>query len=30
MMEEEINDEIAASARQALKRIDPASVPPAD
>jgi HEAT repeat protein len=30
MMEEEINDEIAASARRALKRIDPASVPPAD
>jgi HEAT repeat protein len=27
MMEEEINDEIAASARRALKRIDPASVP---
>jgi HEAT repeat protein len=30
MMEEEINDEIAASARRALKRIDPAAVPPAD
>lgn len=28
MMEEEINDEIAASARRALKRIDPAAVPP--
>ena len=27
MMDEEINDEIAASARRALKRIDPASVP---
>lgn len=27
MMEEEINDEIAASARRALKRIDPAAVP---
>jgi hypothetical protein len=26
-MEEEINDEIAASARRALKRIDPAAVP---
>jgi HEAT repeat protein len=30
MMEEEINDEIAASARRALKRIDPASVPPTE
>lgn len=30
MMEEEINDEVAASARRALKRIDPASVPPAE
>jgi HEAT repeat protein len=30
MIEEELNDEIAASARRALKRIDPASVPPAD
>jgi HEAT repeat protein len=30
MVEEEINDEIAASARRALKRIDPAAVPPAD
>lgn len=30
MMEEEINDEIAASARRALKRIDPTAVPPAD
>jgi HEAT repeat protein len=28
MMEEEINDEIAAGARRALKRIDPAAVPP--
>jgi hypothetical protein len=28
MMDEEINDEIAASARRALKRIDPSSVPP--
>jgi HEAT repeat protein len=28
MVEEEINDEIAASARRALKRIDPAAVPP--
>lgn len=27
MMEEEINDEIAASARRALKRIDPDAVP---
>lgn len=27
MMEEEINDEIAASARRALKHIDPAAVP---
>lgn len=27
MMEEEINDEIAASARRALKRIDPAAIP---
>ena len=30
MMEEEINDEIAASARRALKRIDPTAVPPSD
>jgi HEAT repeat protein len=30
MMEEEINDEIAASARRALKRIDPTAVPPVD
>jgi HEAT repeat protein len=30
MIEEEINDEIAASARRALKRIDPAALPPAD
>jgi len=30
MIEEEINDEIAASARRALKRIDPAAVPPAE
>lgn len=28
MVDEEINDEIAASARRALKHIDPASVPP--
>jgi hypothetical protein len=28
MVDEEINDEIAASARRALRRIDPASVPP--
>ena len=28
MMDEEINDEIAASARRALRHIDPASVPP--
>lgn len=27
MMDEEINDEIAASARRALKRIDPTAVP---
>jgi HEAT repeat protein len=27
MMEEEINDEIAASARRALKHIEPAAVP---
>jgi HEAT repeat protein len=27
MVEEELNDEIAASARRALKRIDPAAVP---
>jgi HEAT repeat protein len=27
MMDEEINDEIAASARRALKRIDPSAVP---
>jgi len=30
MIEEEINDEIAASARRALRHIDPAAVPPAD
>jgi HEAT repeat protein len=30
MIDEEINDEIAASARRALKRIDPAAVPPAE
>ena len=30
MIEEEINDEIAASARRALKHIDPAAVPPAE
>jgi HEAT repeat protein len=30
MIEEEINDEIAASARRALKRIDPTAVPPAE
>lgn len=30
MMDEEINDEIAASARRALRHIDPASVPPRD
>jgi HEAT repeat protein len=30
MMEEEINDEIAASARRALKRIDPSAVPRTD
>jgi HEAT repeat protein len=30
MVEEEINDEIAASARRALKRIDPATVPPSE
>lgn len=30
MVEEEINDEIAASARRALRHIDPAAVPPAD
>jgi HEAT repeat protein len=30
MVEEEINDEIAASARRALKHIDPAAVPPSD
>jgi HEAT repeat protein len=28
MMDEEINDEIAASARRALKHIDPSAVPP--
>jgi HEAT repeat protein len=28
MIEEEINDEIAASARRALRHIDPAAVPP--
>jgi hypothetical protein len=27
MMAEEINDEIAASARRALKRIDPSALP---
>jgi len=27
MVDEELNDEIAASARRALKRIDPAAVP---
>jgi hypothetical protein len=30
MVDEEINDEIAASARRALRHIDPASVPPRD
>jgi HEAT repeat protein len=30
MIEEEVNDEIAASARRALKHIDPAAVPPAE
>jgi HEAT repeat protein len=30
MMDEEINDEIAASARRALKRIDPSAVPARD
>jgi HEAT repeat protein len=30
MIEEEINDEIAASARRALKRIDPAALPPSE
>jgi HEAT repeat protein len=30
MIEEEVNDEIAASARRALKRIDPGAVPPAE
>jgi HEAT repeat protein len=30
MIDEEINDEIAASARRALKRIDPSAVPPAE
>lgn len=30
MLDEELNDEIAASARRALRRIDPASVPPRD
>jgi hypothetical protein len=30
MMAEEINDEIAASARRALKRIDPSAVPTTD
>src|SRR3954470_1991147 len=30
MIEEEINEEIAASARRALKRIDPSAVPPAE
>jgi HEAT repeat protein len=28
MLDEELNDEIAASARRALRRIDPGSVPP--
>jgi HEAT repeat protein len=28
MVDEEVNDEIAASARRALRHIDPASVPP--
>jgi HEAT repeat protein len=28
MVDEELNDEIAASARRALKRIDPSAVPP--
>jgi HEAT repeat protein len=30
MVDEEINDEVAASARRALRHIDPASVPPRD
>jgi HEAT repeat protein len=30
MMDEEINDEIAASARRALKRIDPSAVTPSE
>jgi HEAT repeat protein len=30
MIDEEINDEIAASARRALKHIDPSAVPPRD
>jgi HEAT repeat protein len=30
MVEEEINDEIAASARRAIRRIDPSAVPPLD
>jgi HEAT repeat protein len=30
MVDEEINDEIAASARRAIRHIDPASVPPRD
>ena len=30
MIDEEINDEIAASARRALKRIDPTAVPPSE
>ena len=30
MVDEELNDEIAASARRALRHIDPASVPPRD
>jgi hypothetical protein len=30
MLDEEINDEIAASARRALKRIDPSAVPARD
>jgi HEAT repeat protein len=30
MIEEEINDEIAASARRALRHIDPDAVPPTD
>jgi HEAT repeat protein len=30
MIEEEINDEIAAAARRALRHIDPDAVPPAE